>query len=229
MFENTSPFQTSHEDGTVRRPLPDGGTAEETLYLRYGDSADAVGEPDKVFARIGDDTYALVPETALGWSIVEQNEVEPGVVNLGPLEGEPLGMLRKELDYVELDELAEAINEGTDFSTEESTVLLLYEGFEMEPSEIAATTDLSEEAVQSRLQDIYDEYSIDRLVDTVCEHTDLSRDDARAFVLADGFGLSSEEVAAELDISTDTAEERLDRIRTEYDDIDVADLLFGQN
>lgn len=228
MVETPFQCQTSDEDDTVnRRVCPDGGAAEETTYLRYGDSAGDVGEPDKVFGRIGDSTYVLVPKTVLGWSVVEENEVEPGVVDLGPIEGEPLAMVRDEIDYIDFDKLAEAICEGTELSVEESKVVLLYEGFEMEPPEIAANLDMSEEAVQSTLQSIYDEYNLDQLVETVCEHTDLSPEDARVFVLGIGFDLPPSEVAAELDISTEAARDRIEHIRAEYGDIDVTQLLFG--
>jgi DNA-directed RNA polymerase specialized sigma24 family protein len=227
MFENTSPLQTSRETSSHRRALPDGGT-EETVYLRYGDSAESVGEPDKVFGRVGDSTYVLVPKTVLGWSIVEENEVEQGVIDLEPLEGEPLGMLRKEIDYIDLEELSESIVDGTELSAEEGSVLLLYEGFEMDPPEIASNLDLTEETVKSHIRAVYDEYSLDNLVETVREHTNLSPEDARIFVLADGFALPPEEVAAELDVSKNKVERSLEDIRAEYSNLDLSDLLFGQ-
>ncbi|ERH10544.1 MAG: hypothetical protein J07HX64_02319 [halophilic archaeon J07HX64] len=99
-------------------------------------------------------------------------------------------------------------------------VLLLFEGFELDPPEIATELSMSEETVVTRIESIYDRYDEDEIVDVVQEqHPDVADAVVRAFVLAEGFGRDSEGIAADLGVDEGTAAEKLDTARNDHPEL----------
>lgn len=209
----TGPNRDSQRTGDRHdRPLrPDGGPV-----LRYGTPADAIGEPEKVFARFDDD-FVLLDREALGWTAVTDNEVEEGVVHLDGVSGNSLGMVRSHADPVDIDALATRLADDAALDELGARVLLLFEGFELDPPEIATTLDTDEESVVERIEGVYDRYDEAAVVDRVREHhPDAPAETVRAFVLANGFRWDPASIAEDLDTDEETVATHLDTAREEY-------------
>ena len=197
------------------RAVTDGGR----LTLRHGTPADSVGEPDKLFARF-DGEFVLLRRQALDWGLVQDNEVEPGVVNLDDVPGSRLGRLRSATEPVEVNELSARLAGNSGLDELSATVLLLFEGFELDPPEIATELGVTEEAVVEQIERIYEQYDEDEIVTAVQEnHPDIDDDIVRAFVLARGFAWETDEIATDLDVDTATVEEHLDTASEEHEEL----------
>jgi DNA-directed RNA polymerase specialized sigma24 family protein len=198
-----------------KRVVTDGGR----LTLRYGTPAESVGEPGKVFAQFDGD-FVLLRQQALDWGIVRDNEVEPGVVNLDDVPGSRLGRLRSAAEPVDIEELAATLAGNSGLDQFGAQVLVLFEGFELDPPEIAAELSVDEDTVVARIESIYEQYDEDEIVAAVREHhPDLDADLVRAFVLAEGFAWGHDEIAADLGVEEATAEEYVDTAREEHTDL----------
>jgi hypothetical protein len=209
MIDDTA---TTRERAENRRAVTDGGR----LVLRYGTPAESVGEPGKVFAQF-DGEFVLLRQQVLQWGMIEDNEVEPGLVHLDDVPGARLGRLRSEAESVDIDELAATLASNSGLDHLGAQVLLLFEGFEFDPPEIATELSVGEEAVIERIESIYDQYDADEIVATVQEqHPDIDDDLVRAFVLVEGFGWEHDEVAEDLGVDEAAVEEYLDTAREEH-------------
>jgi len=210
-----SEFTAATRTGVTRRAVTDGGR----LVLRYGTPAESIGEPGKLFARFDGD-FVLLRQQVLDWGIVRDNEVDPGVVHLDDVPGSRLGRLRSAAEPVELDGLAATLAGNSGLDERSATVLLLFEGFELDPPEIAAELSVGEETVVERIESIYDRYDEDEIVAMVQEqHPDTDDALVRAFVLAEGFGWQTDEIADDLGVEQGTVEDYLDTAAEEHADL----------
>lgn len=203
----------SNKDSTVKDDSTD---ADGNSVLRYGEAATAVGEPDKVFGMIRDQ-FLLIPENVLGWSIIEENEQSPGIVDLAALSGPARGMLSDKLVRVELAELVAQLQEYTSLGDEKAAVLLLSSGFELSTDEIADRLDISPDAVREYELELSEQYDIDRVVTELSQHLELTEQQARIAVLSQGVGYSDAQIADELGITEETVRDTLSLIAEEYD------------
>jgi DNA-directed RNA polymerase specialized sigma24 family protein len=212
MSDSTATTRQTPDD---QQAVTDGGG----LVLRYGTPAESIGKPGKVFAQF-DGNFVLLRRQVLNWGPVRDNEVEPGLVNLNDVPGSQLGRIRSASEPVELDELAATLAENSGLDERGATVLLLFEGFELDPPEIATELSVSEETVVTRIESIYDRYDEDEIVDAVQEqHPEVAEEVVRAFVLAEGFGRDSEGIANDLGVDEDTAVKRLDTAHGEHPEL----------
>ena len=197
------------------RPLrPDGGPV-----LRYGTPADAIGEPEQVFARFDGD-FVLLDREVLGWTVVTDNEVEDGVVHLDGVSENSVGMVRSRADPVDIDALAARLADGAALDELGARVLLLFEGFELDPPEIAATLDTDEETVVERIEGVYDRYDEESVVERVREHhPDAPAETVRAFVLANGFRWDPAAIAEDLGTDEEAVARHLETAREEYPEL----------
>jgi DNA-directed RNA polymerase specialized sigma24 family protein len=206
---------TARQTGAERRAVTDGGRP----VLRYGTPADSVGEPGKVFAQFDGD-FVLLRQQVLEWGMVQDNEVEPGVVHLDDVPGARLGRLRSATESIELDELAATLAGNSGLDELGAKVLLLFEGFELDPDEIATALSIEEETVVAQIESIYDRYDEDEIVALVQEeHPDADETLVRAFVLAEGFGRQTDEIAEDLGVEPGTVEDYLDTAAEEHADL----------
>lgn len=206
---------TATQTGAERRAVTDGGR----LVLRYGTPAESVGEPGKLFARFDGD-LVLLRQQALDWEMIRENEVEPGVVHLDDVPGSSLRRLRSATEPVELDQFATALADNSGLDELGARVLLLFEGFELDPPEIATELSLDEETVVAQIESIYDRYDEDEIVSMVQEqHPDTDEALVRAFVLAEAFDWGTDEIAEDLAVEPGTVEEYLDTAATEHPDL----------
>lgn len=205
-YDTVKEHTTATQTGPQRRAVTDGGR----LVLRYGTPAESVGEPAKLFARFDGD-LVLLGQQALGWEMIQENEVEPGVVHLDDVPGSRLGRLRSATEPVELDQFAAALAGNSGLDELGARVLLLFEGFELDPPEIATELSLDEEAVITRIESIYDRYDEDEIVSMVQEqHPDTDEALVRAFVLAEAFDWGTNEIAEDLAVEPGAVEAYLD-------------------
>jgi len=212
MSDSTATTRGTPDD---RRAVTDGGG----LVLRYGTPAESIGEPGKVFARFDGD-FVLLRRQVLDWGPVRDNEVEPGLVHLDELPGSQLGRIRSASEPVELDELATTLAGNSGLDERGATVLLLFEGFELDPPEIATELSVNEETVVARIESIYDRYDEDEIVDAVQEqHPEVADEVVYAFVLAEGFGREAGGIADDLDVDEDTVAERLNIARDDHPEL----------
>lgn len=205
------------EHGTSR-VRTDGG---ESSKIRLGSTAEVISEPEKCFVSYKGEFY-LLPENVLSWSAVEKCLEGRDAIDVSEMSPGVMGMIDTKLTSFDLDRRAEELQAVTDLSAEQARILLLYEGFEWDESEIAAHLDSTREAVENHLEDIYDHYDAFQLAEEVAANTELGEFEATVLVLTDGVGLSSDEIATELDSSVQEIEETLEHIRESYDvDIDL--------
>jgi DNA-directed RNA polymerase specialized sigma24 family protein len=212
MSDSTATTRQTPDD---QQAVTDGGG----LVLRYGTPAESIGKPGKVFAQFDGD-FVLLRRQVLNWGPVRDNEVEPGLVHLDGVPGSQLGRIRSASEPVELDELATTLAENSGLNERGATVLLLFEGFELDPPEIATELSVSEETVVTRIESIYDRYDEDEIVALVQEeHPDADETLVRAFVLAEGFGRQTDEIAEDLGVEPGTVEDYLDTAAEEHADL----------
>lgn len=209
----------SDENGSFYRT--DGGE-DGGRILRYGTTAEAIGRPDDVFGKLGD-RYVLIPQHVLDWSIIADNEIEPGVAALDDLSHDSGDVIAEWIEWTELDELIHILTELTDLSEEEAGVLLLSEGLEFERDEIAAELGLTQSSVGDHLRSIRDRYDGAHLVGQLVEQAGLSEQQARILVNTQVLGLTVEEVSEKLDMPLQDVEFTLETIETEHDNIDLAE------
>ena len=189
---------------------------DEPAILEYGDPAKALGEPDMVFGRHGDE-LVLIPEIVLGWTAVEENTVEPGKIRLDGMSRSVKAVVFDKIEAVELDRLAAALAEISQLDSQQARVLLLFEGFQYTESAVAERLDIPVERVEESLDEIYGRYDIDAFVEDVCEHSTLNEQEAAVLVLAEGYELSADEIAAELDIAEEDVHTIRRTVREEHD------------
>jgi DNA-directed RNA polymerase specialized sigma24 family protein len=214
MSENTT--ATTGETADDRRAVTDGGR----LVLRYGTPAESVGEPGRVFAQF-DGEFVLLRRQVLDWGMITDNEVEPGVVTLDDVPGSQLGRLRSATESVEIDDLAQRLAENSGLDEFGAQVLLLFEGFELDPPEIASELSTAEEAVVEEIENIYNQYDEDEIAAMVQEHhPDIEDDLVRAFVLSRGFAWETDEIAADLGVDEVTVEDYLDTAQAEHEELE---------
>jgi len=212
----TDDTATTGEPADDRRAVTDGGR----LVLRYGTPAESVGEPGKVFAQF-DGEFVLLGQQVLDWGMIADNEVEPGVVNLDDVPGARLGRLRSATEPVEVDELAGRLAGNSGLDEFGAQVLLLFEGFELDPPEIASELSTAEEAVVEEIENIYNQYDENEIAATVQEHhPDIDDDIVRAFVLSRGFAWETDEIAADLGVDEATVEDHLDTAHEEHEQLE---------
>lgn len=208
MTEHSIASRRTPDDFASGTVCSDGGTDE--VYFRYGASAETIGMPEKVFARVGD-RYGLVDDIVLEWSIIADYEVEPGVVDLVAMPAAK--MVDKKFEPVDIDALAAELADTVGIDTEQALALILFEGYELSNVEIADELDATEAHVEKLLRTVYDHYDEDRLVgDIVDAVSDVSEQQARIYVLGEGYGLDPAEIAAELGLSAETVRDELDAV-----------------
>lgn len=188
-------------------------------YVRYGSTADAIGRPGQLFARL-DDEFILLPKRVLGWDVLEKTDGS-GEFHFADVPEDKLPMFDSKIEYVDIDGLAQSLVEGSDLDVLGAKVLLLFEGYELDPPEVAAELDVEESVVVERIEAIYDQYDEDEIVAAVQEHhPDVSAGTVRVFVLAEGFGWPADEIAEDLGVDEQTVRDRLVTARTEHGELE---------
>lgn len=206
-------FDSTSEPATGARA--DGGRS----VLRYGAPAEAIGRPSQVFGRFNGE-FVLIPQELLERDYLQRNESEPGVIQIGKVPESTLDQLESRLTTVEISRLASSLAANSSLDEQGARVLLLFEGFEFEPDEIAAELGIEQETVIQHVQEIYDRYDEDDIVAQVqAEHPEVPDPVVRTFVLATGFGWDNEEIAADLGVDENTTIEHLVTARQDHEEL----------
>jgi DNA-directed RNA polymerase specialized sigma24 family protein len=186
--------------------------------VQYGSTAEPIGEPEKLFARI-EGEFALFPVEVLGWNVFEDTAGD-GELHLEDVRDRKVPMIESKVEYVDLDDIAEPLAQGSRLDAQGAKILLLFEGFELDPPGIADELDVDEEVVVEHIDDIYDRYDEDTIVETVQDrHPDVPAGTVRVFVLAEGFNWPDEEIAEDLGVDTETVADRLETAREQYPEL----------
>lgn len=189
---------------------------ERDQVLRYGEVADAVGEPDKRFGRL-DDQFVLIPEQLLGWSMIKENEVEPRKIDLSNISSNGQGLVLTKLESTSLETLSAKIQHGTQLTEQEARVVVLFSGLVYDLERVAAELDMEEGEVEHCLTAVKGRYDKEQIVADLTAHTDLDTMEAEVFTLAKTFGYDHEAIAAELDLTEPTVAEILENIQIEHE------------
>lgn len=184
---------------TAQSPvLSDGGSTR----LHVGASAEAIGENERHFARLGD-RPVLVDPVILNWTAVKEN-MDGNEIQLDGLSGNALDMLLTRVEELDFEACVQALTTQVGIDDQTARVLLLFEGFELDVGEIADELDISREAVNDELHALYEQYDEQRIIEEMqTRHPNRSETAIAAFVLAEGFRWDTDEVAAELGIAAD--------------------------
>ena len=186
--------------------------------VQYGSTAEPVGEPEKLFARI-EGEFALFPVEVLGWNVFEDTAGD-GELHLEDVRDRKVPMIESKVEYVDLDEIAASLAQGSRLDEQGAKILLLFEGYELDPPEIAAELDVDEDDIVEHIDGIYDRYNEDSIVETVREHhPEVPAGTVRAFVLAEGFDRPDEEIAETLGVDTATVADRVETAHERYPEL----------
>lgn len=134
--------------------LTDGGRED---WLLYGEPADAIGQPNKVFARF-DDEFVLFPLELLGEEMVEEHEHVPGEILASTMSVEDYREIVKEMEPLDVNDLVDEIAGEIVWNVQEAEVAIRFGWFHMNTQEIAQDLDLHEETVDERLQTARERY-----------------------------------------------------------------------
>lgn len=128
--------------------VADGGREE---WLLYGQPADIVDKPERVFARRNDE-FVLMPMSLLDESTVEANEHVPGEILLDGISGDAYFDIVEQLESVDVDSLIADLVGETVFSEREAQMVVLGGWFDMDQKEISEYLDLSKHTVRNHIE-----------------------------------------------------------------------------
>lgn len=132
-----------------KRTIADGGREE---WLFYGQPADVIDEPEKVFARRNDE-FVLMPMSLFDESVIEDNEHVPGEIFLDGISADDgYYDIVDQLEPVDVDDLITDLVEETVFSEREAQMVVLGGWFGMDREKIAEHLDLSKHTVRNHIE-----------------------------------------------------------------------------
>jgi hypothetical protein len=153
--ESSEPSSNSGNIDSEKRVVTDGGREE---WLLYGQPADVIDEPEKVFARRNDE-FVLMPMSLFDEPVVEDNEHVPGEISLDGISADD-GYLDivDQLEPVDVGDLITDFVEETVFSEREAQMVVLGGWFGMDRPKIAEHLDLSTHTVRNHIEAAKDRY-----------------------------------------------------------------------
>jgi len=146
--ESFEPSNSANTD-SEKRVVTDGGREE---WLLYGQPADVIDEPEKVFARRNDE-FVLMPMSLFDESVIEDNEHVPGEIFLDGISADDGYFdIVDQLEPVDVDDLITDLVEETVFSEREAQMVVLGGWFGMDRQKIAEHLDLSKHTVRNHIE-----------------------------------------------------------------------------
>ena len=146
--ESSEPSNSANTD-SEKRVVTDGGREE---WLLYGQPADVIDEPEKVFARRNDEFF-LMPMSLFDESVIEDNEHVPGEIFLDGISADDGYFdIVDQLEPVDVDDLITDLVEETVFSEREAQMVVLGGWFGMDRQKIAEHLDLSKHTVRNHIE-----------------------------------------------------------------------------
>lgn len=153
--EPSEPSSDSDNTDSEKRVVTDGGREE---WLLYGQPADVIDEPEKVFARRNDE-FVLMPMSLFDEPVVEDNEHVPGEIFLDGISADDGYFdIVDQLEPVDVDDLITDLVEETVFSEREAQMVVLGGWFGMDRQKIAEHLDLSKHTVRNHIEAAKDRY-----------------------------------------------------------------------
>lgn len=148
--------EESYAEAVMAEPIgkeimTDGGQPRKE-WLLYGQPADVIDEPEKVFAR-HDDEFVLMPIELLDRDVVEEHEHIPGEIFLDGISADDGYFdIVDSLESVDIDQLVKELETETVYSKREAEMVVLGGWFGMDRQAIAEEVNLSKHTVRNHIE-----------------------------------------------------------------------------